>query len=164
MAEPLFRVKMTGFAEMEKLLRELPKAVAKNVLRTAMKDAGQQVVDAAKAIVPKKSRGLEQSITMSVRLSRGQRRRRRKKGDVELFLGPSHPKGAHGHLIEFGHLDKDGNHVAKQPFLRPAWDDRKDQVLKDFSAAMWTAIQKALDKLHTQEWGVFSSMRRRGLL
>ena len=142
MAQPFFRVQLEGYAELERALRELPKAAAKGVLRTAMRKAGQQVVDAASAAAPKDTGALAESLALSTRLTKGQRRRRRKKGDVELFLGPTYPSGAHGHLVEFGTA-----HMAKRPFLRPAWDGLVDNVLKDFGNAMWAAIEKAARRL-----------------
>lgn len=141
MANAFVRVEVTGFKELEHALAELPKAVAKSVLRTALKKAGQPVVDAAQSLAPRDTGKLAESIEIKTSLSRRQRRRRQKAGDVEQFIGPS-TKAPHGHLVEFGTVK-----MAPRPFLRPAWDANKDRVLELFAKEMWTAIEKAARRL-----------------
>ena len=34
-----------------------------------------------------------------------------------------------------------------QPFLRPAWEQHKDQILEDFSKALWIQIEKSAKRL-----------------
>lgn len=141
MAEPFFRVEVTGFKELERALRELPNAVAKGVLRTALKKAGQPVVDAAIAMAPRDTGKLAESIEIKTSLTRRQRRRRRKAGDVEMFIGPS-TAARHGHLVEFGTVK-----MAPRPFMRPAWDGNKERVLSLFVAEMRKAIDRAVKRL-----------------
>jgi HK97 gp10 family phage protein len=133
---------MLGFKELENALLELPKAVAKGVLRTALKNAGEPVVSDAQRNVPVLTGELLGSIDIRSTLSKRQRRGRAKAGDVEMFIGPSWPKGAHGHLVEFG-----TSKMAARPFLRPAWDANKERVLASIGRELWTAIEKAARRL-----------------
>jgi len=142
MARNAFRVEMTGFKELENALLELPKAVAKNVLRRALMKAGRPVVEGAQANAPVRTGQLQKDIDIRARLVRRQRRGRAKAGDVEMFIGPAFPGAAHGHLLEFG-----TSKMAARPFLRPAWDAAKDGVLKAIGSELWTAIDKAAKRL-----------------
>jgi len=142
MAQPAFRVEMLGFRELEQALLELPKAVAKSALRQALKKAGQPVVADAQRKVPVLTGELLGSLDIRSTLSKRQRRGRAKAGDVEMFIGPSWPKGAHGHLVEFG-----TSKMAARPFLRPAWDANKERVLAAIGKELWASIEKAARRL-----------------
>lgn len=142
MANEFFRIEVTGFRELERALLELPNAVAKSVLRKALKKAGAPVVDAAQSLAPRATGALAESIEVKSSLVRRQRRRRRKQGDVELFIGATWPTGAHAHLLEFG-----TSKMAKRPFLRPAWDANKGRVLDIFQNELRIAIVKAARRL-----------------
>jgi HK97 gp10 family phage protein len=133
---------MAGFKELENALLELPKAVGKKVLREALKKAAQPVVWDAQRNVPVLTGELLGSIDIRATLSKRQRRGRAKAGDVEMFIGPSWPKGAHGHLVEFG-----TSKMAARPFLRPAWDANKNGVLASIGRELWIAIDKAAKRL-----------------
>lgn len=81
---------------------------------------------------------LEESIIIG-RVS--SRHRRHQKSDLEMAVGPRGGKGgvAYAAQQEFGNI----NHGA-QPFMRPAWDSTKMNVLVTFKEEMWTNIEKAL--------------------
>jgi len=66
------------------------------------------------------------------------------RGAVVVFTGPKWPEGAHGHLVEFGHLQtlKDGTviQVPPNPWLRPA----VEATLSQQKAVILDGLQKAV--------------------
>jgi HK97 gp10 family phage protein len=57
---------------------------------------------------------------------------------VEVVIGP-HDGAFYASLVEFG-----TQHSSPKPFLRPAWDAGKMQVLDGVGDDMWAEIKKAL--------------------
>lgn len=58
------------------------------------------------------------------------------------YAGIRPRKMPHGHLVEHGH---GGTHPAPpHPFVRPAWDETKDQVERDIAAGLGKVIEGAL--------------------
>lgn len=156
------RFEIVGVKELERALAQLPKSVSKGVLRSALKTAGQPVVAAAKANCPRDRGDLAESITIRSTLSRRQRRRRRvrQRFAAEMFIGPSWPQGAHGHLVEFG-----TSKMPARPFLRPAWDANKRRALDTIGKEIWRAIAKAARRLAKRaEAGKLSAKQARELL
>ena len=134
----IVRVKVDGFKEIKKALDELGKAATDSVLRSALRKAGRPVADTAALLAPKRTGGLASSIDIRTTLTSRQKRfSPKQKGEVELFIGPSHPTGAHGHLLEFG-----TSRMAARPFLRPAWDTHKESVLRTLEKEIWDAIER----------------------
>jgi len=132
-------VELRGYEELMEALRELPKALHKGVLRSALKKAGEPVVNLATALAPRAFGKLAGSIDLQTTLTKGQRKGRAKwPGTVEVFIGPTWPQGAHGHLLEFGTIK-----MGAQPFLRPAWDSLGDHTLRLFRDELADAIEKA---------------------
>lgn len=148
---------ISGAKELEKALKQLPKSTSKSVLRTALRNAAKPTVNMAKATAPVGPTGnLRSSITAKTSLSKSQKKRRQKVGDVEMFIGPTAP---HGHLLEFGTVK-----MAPRPFMRPAWDSTKQEVLDSIEKELWQAISKAASRLAKKaEAGTFSRTARRAL-
>lgn len=140
MAKPLMVGKIEGLKELDRALKQLPKATAKRVLRAALKKAGQPIAADAASRAPRLTGRLAESVTVKTTLTKGQRRKSRKeKGAVVMFIGATRPTA---HLIEFG-----TQKMAARPFLRPAWDSGKMQVLATMKKELWKAIQKAAKRL-----------------
>jgi len=138
-----------GAKELENALNELPKSMSKSALRTALTKSAQPVVEAAKRYVPVDTGELRDSITTGTKLTKNQRRFQLKVGGAQIFIGASWPKGAHAHLVEFGFMLTGHEpskvrirHIPAQPFLRPAWDENKDQVLARIGGELWKALLK----------------------
>ena len=103
----------------------------------ALDNAGEITAKAARALAPVDSGGLRESIDVSGTLSRAQKAQHTKQAEQERFIGPdSRPQG---HLREFG---SDGN--PPEPFMRPAWDQTKEQVLDRIGDELWVGIEKAV--------------------
>jgi len=99
-------------------------------------------MELAQAKAPTDSTDLAYSISIGNRV-RGQKRTQ--KSDLEVYVGPAGGKGgiAYAGQQEFGNA----NHAA-QPFMRPAWDATKLEVLVIFGNEMRTNLERALKRHH----------------
>jgi len=153
MTRPAHNVQMNieGMDELNRNLTELKRSQAVSVVRRALIASAAPTVEAAKASVPVDDAQLKDSIGASVKLTTRQMRRHRKtKGDVTVFVGPSAP---HAHLVEFGtspHPNK-GRYAgtmhpgtAPQPFMRPAWESTKMEVLETLKKKLWEEMTRRL--------------------
>lgn len=136
------RVTIEGLDELQTALRKLPDATAKNVVRRILRARAQPIADRAEQLAPEDQGDLKDSIAVSTRLSKRQKRMHRKVDphDIEVYVGPGPLPQAH--LQEFGTQ----NHQAK-PFMRPAWDAEKNKVLHNLRVDLWNEIQKAAARL-----------------
>jgi len=143
MAGETFRIELRGAKELERALRQLPKAVGKSVLRSALKKALEPTRAEAERRAPRRSGRLAGSYVIKASLTKGQRRgRRRRPGAVEISVGSTDPKA---HLLEFG-----WKFAAPQPHFRPAWDANKYKAALTVEAEIWAALRKAAKRLHGQ--------------
>lgn len=148
-------VKIEGLRELEQALGELPKATAKNVLRRTLTEAAKPLVSAAQQMAPdrggKPPNDLANSITISSRLNKNQKRATRgnEKDFVEMYVGPdvSVPM-PHGIFQEYGTV-----HHGPQPFMRPAWDGNKMAVLETIKDELGAQIMKSAARLARKRGG-----------
>ena len=130
------RVRFEGGRELDAALNQFTAAKRRAIGRVALDNAGEITAKAARSLAPVDSGGLRESIDVSGTLSRAQKAEHTKKAEQERFIGPdSRPQG---HLREFG---SDGN--APEPFMRPAWDQTKGEVLDRIGDELWVGIEKA---------------------
>lgn len=134
------KVRVLGLSQLEQGLSELPRATGKNVLRRVLRQRGEPIAERARNLAPIDEGDLKDSIAVSTKLSRSQRRKRRKKATVEMFVGP----GTHPQAItqEFGTWFH-----PQQPFMRPAWAAEKGRILEDLSGDLWTEIDKSAQRI-----------------
>jgi HK97 gp10 family phage protein len=113
------KLDLTGDKRLIRAMTELPVKVQKKVLRSAVAKGGRIVRKAVKAATPVgKTKNLKRNAFMRTRTYGGQ--------TVAAIIGHKWPKGAHAHLVEFGHA---GPHPAPpHPFMRLAWDATKAQA------------------------------------
>lgn len=142
-------IRVEGLKELEKSLRELPKATGKNVLRRVLRKRAQPLADDMRAKAPDdpetSGKDLHTSIGVGTRLSRNQGRLHRKmfrddKASVEMFVGAGALPQAH--MQEFGVVHHD-----PQPFARPAWDENKMAMLDGIKDDLWQEIEKSAKRL-----------------
>lgn len=141
-------LKLSGFKEMDLVLRQLGTVTAKRVGDRAMKKALAPVAAAANGMLPK---GME-PVIVSSRLNKSQARefRPERSDNVRtMFVGsPS----ALAHLEEFGtgpRFHKSGKFTGAmpaRPFMRPAWDSTKAEVLARLGADLAREIEKAVGR------------------
>ena len=141
-------LKLTGFKEMDLVLRQLPKATAKRVADRAIKQALAPVAAAANAMLPK---GMP-PVIVEKRLNKNQAKQfRGTEGETvrTMFVGSPSPRA---HLEEFGtgpRCHKSGKYVGimrARPFMRPAWDMTKQQVLDRLRVDLAREIEKAVGR------------------
>lgn len=138
-------VRIEGLRELDRALAELPKSTGKNVLRRVLRKRGQPLADAMRGRAPKETESLIESIGVSTKLSKRQRKLHRKmfrndKASVEVFVGAGTDPAAVQQ--EFGNV----NH-GPQPFARPAWDAEKNSILDGIRDDIAEEIGKAADRL-----------------
>lgn|SRR5690554_2070121 len=134
------KVRVLGLSQLEQGLSELPRATGKNVLRRVLRQRGEPIAERARNLAPVDEGHLKDSIGVSTKLSRSQRRKRRKRAAVEMFVGPGgHPQAITQEFGTFFH--------PPQPFMRPAWAAEKGSILEDLSGDLWTEIDKAAQRI-----------------
>jgi HK97 gp10 family phage protein len=135
-------MKMEGLSEAKQALRELPDSTAKNVLRRVGRVCLQPMADHAKSLAPVEDGTLRDSIRVGTTLTRRQKSMHTKLGpdDVEIFMGAGGLPQAH--MMEFGTVD-----VTARPYMRPAWDRGKDDLLQRVADSLWVEIEKAAARL-----------------
>jgi len=146
-----------GWRDLAKALEDLGNAPAiKNTAKRALLDAGEIIARAARRRVRRGRTGnLQENIDVQTTLSPRQRAGRRGIGrsGVEVFVGPTWPKGADGVLVEFGttnrHTKKGAarGSTAAQPFMRPAWEEGKHQVLTEFGVRLGLEIEATAKRI-----------------
>jgi HK97 gp10 family phage protein len=133
-------LRIEGLAELQAKFRQLSTATKKSTLRRVGMKVLKPIADRARVLAPRLSGSLKRSIKVSTRLSRRQYLLERAKGDdVNVFAGAGALPQAT--LQEFGTSE-----LPAQPFMRPAWDAGKDQLLTDVKNELWSEIQKAVSR------------------
>lgn len=126
-------LKITGLAELDRALQDLPAKIERSVLRGGLRAGAKVIEAAARARVPAKSGALRESIRVSMRVRRGRVAARIIAGNKQAF---------YAHMVEFGtahHWIKPRNRKSlflaglfrelvdhpgarQKPFMRPALD------------------------------------------
>lgn len=131
------RVDFVGGKELDAALNQFTPSKRRAIGRVALDNAGEITAKAARALAPRDSGGLAESIDVSGTLSRAQKSQHTKAAEQERFIGPdSRPQAVQQ---EFGNA----NHPP-QPFLRPAWDETKNEVKDRIGDELWVGIEKAV--------------------
>lgn len=140
-----------GLSELDKALGELPKAVARGVLRrVGLKALAPFVekwkslapVDADPASTPNRPPGTyRDSIHAGTKLNASQAKTARREGKsfAEVYAGTNDPAGVQ---TEFGNV-----HQGAQPAGRTAWDATQDEVLKQIGEQLGPEIEKSAARL-----------------
>ena len=150
--------KIEGLKELDAALAELPKATGKNVMRRVARKALEPVIKAAKPYAPVNKGKLRQSLAVSTKLSKRQaalaRREEAAEGKASITVYAGAAALPHAHLMEFGtkarvqkKTGKSTGSVKPRPFMRPAWDSQRDNVLKIFTGDMMKEIEAAATRL-----------------
>ena len=135
----VIRTRIEGADALDRLLKQLPEKVARNVLRGAVRKGAKVVEAEMRQRAPVGPTGnLKASITQRGVKTKDKRMLTRRVGS---FKGGG-LKGYHAHFIEFGTVK-----MAARPFLRPAWDQTKGEALKVMGKELGRGIEKAALKL-----------------
>lgn len=150
-------LEIKGAVELEAALRALGQdRLIKATNRRALLKAARPMAETAQRNAPKHTGRMAVKIAASSTLSRRQRMSRRgynrdpSVANVYVGTGPRGP----GVLAEFGtgprYTKKPRKFVGAmpaQPFMRPAWEQHKGQVLDDYAAELWIQIEKSARRL-----------------
>lgn len=135
-------IKTEGFREMDAALGEFSKATARNILTRAGLKALEPVAATAKAKAHRLTGKLQDSIDVSTRLGKRQKRLNRQPSTVEVYAGPTASDGENpppqGVWEEFGTEDH-----PPHAFLRPAWDGNQTEVLETVKEELAGELDKA---------------------
>jgi HK97 gp10 family phage protein len=153
-------MKLSGFDDVEAALKELPKATSKNVVKRAMLDAAEPMVQDAKGKAPRREGDLAEGISATAQIVSSQAPFSRKpgKGEVRVFVGPNYKPGTpgyapHAHLVEFGtgpRFTESGasrGQMPAEPYIRPAYDGGKHGFIDRLSQSILAEIEKAKARL-----------------
>jgi HK97 gp10 family phage protein len=146
------KIRLTGVAEIDAVLKGLPKEVNNKLLTSAHTNAAKFLVDKAKLLAPEGPTGnLVDSIGTQATGTKNQRalgetntgpRRGRGKGQ----------RGFAGHLVEYGtkqRKTKKGANRGKmtaEPFMEPAWEQTKGKVEASINDEVGKALVKFMRK------------------
>ena len=125
MAKSTFRVR--GAKELEAKLKKIGSAVQGIMLEKAAMAGGLIIRDRAEELAPHLTGFLEEKIEVQVA--------KKKKDQVQVSIGP-HRRAFYGHMQEFGTV----KHAA-QPFMRPSFDEKKDEATRTTAKFFWGAIR-----------------------
>lgn len=126
-------IQLLGDKELMKLFRQLGPRVQRRILRPAMNVAATPVVKAAKSKAAKRSGLLKKSLGKKVKTYPDH-------GTVVAIVGPrtsvvgevkgrKHWPAKIAHLVEKGHIARDGSYVPPHPFLGLAFGESEGQAL-----------------------------------
>lgn len=149
----LINIDFHGAEDLQKALRDIGKdKTIRTAMRKHLRKATEPTLQMAKNNAPVETGRMKDGIALTGVLSRRQRRGGNYseglgENTVRLFLGAK-PRGP-GVLSEFGtgpRYTKKGKFTGAapaQPFLRPAWEADKYNVLDRFSRSLGPAIERA---------------------
>jgi HK97 gp10 family phage protein len=154
-------VRIEGAAELSAMLNAIPQELRKDIITTAVRSAASPLVKAAKAmaVTSVDTGALRKSIGFVVRKyksgvnavavvgpRRGYYRNGRKLGTKASRKGADSP-AKYAHLVEHGHVSRNGSFVAGHPFLRPAVAVAGSQVKNALIEGVGKGIEKVRAKL-----------------
>ena len=179
-----FGFEVFGFKELDDALQELQDiGTQKRVLISAMKKALEPVAELARQNVPVDSGDLRETIIVSTKITKRQARfARANKGVPRVYVGTNYPSA---HLVEFGTGPRTTGFVKKkvlasggniygtvavvgampaQPFLRPAFEQKRTFVLAKFGEEMGKTLERTARRLKKQsDKGKLSKSGQRAL-
>lgn len=155
MGNKLLRLELVGADDLEAALRAL--GDSKNIRRAidkALLIAAEPTAKRARALAPRLTGRMAEGVDVSTTLSR--RQRSGKGGHVAargnydpfasfVYIG-AHPMGP-AVLAEFGTTSrntktgKSTGAMPAHPFMRPAWEEGKFQILETFQKLLWVTIE-----------------------
>lgn len=137
-------VKLEGLADTVSNLNLLSKATQRNAVRRTLIKAGDVVADVASRIAPHERGVLAFSITVATQLTRRHKAEQRDRGsEVEVYVGPS---GGQGALFYASHVEFGTIVTPAQPYLRPAWDGTRTQVLATIVSGLKVEVDRAAQR------------------
>ena len=132
-------VEVEGLSDLLDNLEDLKQSTQVNVQKRALTKAAEPIAKTAQSLAPVGTGKLERSITIGTRLSGSQKEGFEKESAVEIYIGPAPLVQAI--TSEFGTFRQ-----SPRPFMRPAWDENKEEALTLIVSELWSEILKAADR------------------
>lgn len=147
---------LAAVLDLQKTLAGISEEIRAEVIVDMVAEGAKPLVRSIKAKVPVDLGNLKASITTGLRIKKrkgtavayvgpevggyykGGKRLNKKKDDLRGSSGPSR----YAHLVEFGHVARDGSRVEAKPFMRPGTDESINQV----QAKLVVGFQKGLTR------------------
>lgn len=145
--------KITGAKELQKKLRELGPKIEKKVMRQALR-AGAKIIQAeAKKLAPVDSGELRAGIKVRAV-------KKRKPGQVRIRVSTGEDDAFYGFFVEYGYMKQETRRlpdgkiislkrgqgtptfVPPRPFVRPAFETKKEEATKAITAAIAAGIER----------------------
>ena len=160
-------IRLDGFAELEETLTGLSNATfAKSIVRASLRKAAKPLIQSARAKVMGYSPTVGKSITVNYEskdgatIAIGPKRKNDKlvylSGDLAMFAAGTGRNPWFAHFIEFGtsgigRFKKKGRTRYREdqparPFMRPAFEETKEEMMENFKTSVWESITKYLNK------------------
>lgn len=142
-------IRVDGFKELDAALKEMKTATARGTVRRAMMKAFQPMADDASSLAPDDPRtpspDLHRAIKVGDTLKAGRSMSTKgfgfKDGQVTVWMGPTREGYPQAMMQEFGTVNQPA-----QPYMRPAWDAGKGQLLEDLKANLAAEITKTAER------------------
>ena len=129
-------VTVTGFAELERALKALPRAVELRVARATLRDLAEPLRAGMAQRAPR-SRFAKWHLADSIVI----KPIKEENTTVSIAVGPER-YFFYGRFVEWG-----TSRSPAHPFMRPAWDEFKPYALEALGAALWARITAAARRL-----------------
>lgn len=127
-------VTITGVKEIDRALAQLPPKVAKKVIRQAIRQALKPVAQRAKLLAP---RGETGQLKRAIKVRAMPRRRGRIGLEVRVGEGDFKGETFYAAFVEYGTSKMD-----KKPFMRPAFDQTKDEARNEAIRLIRAGIER----------------------
>lgn len=169
-------VEIKGLAELDKLLKELPTKIERNVIRGALRAGQKQMQDAAKARLRQNGSVRTGALERSIRIRF--KRKSERYGWIRSYLIAGNKEAWYSHLIEYGtgsfyagqgrskrqpYEIKPKNKkslffagiarklithpgIEPRPFMRPAWDATNQQSVESIAEYIRIRLPKEIKK------------------
>lgn len=141
-------ISVTGVAEIDKVLRELPKQMTHTILGAAHAAAAKPLVTKAKLLAPEGPTG---NLVDSIGVSKTNIKKADKLGEVRV--GPRKKggfRGFAGHLVEYGtrrrRTRKGANRglMKPKPFMKPAYHQTKSEVERQIGVSIGKVMVRTM--------------------
>lgn len=149
----MIQLKVVGAREIDRILKELPKALSDSAIASANMAAAKPLVEREKLLAPEGPTG---NLVDSIGAERAPKKSARVAGLVKV--GPRRRgryKGFAGHLVEFGtkrrETDSGANRgvMPKKPFAKPAFNMTKSTVERLIETSLSKSVVKVMKKYNT---------------
>ena len=134
------RVQILGSDEVSLLFRNIDR-ISENTLDSAAKDGAEIVKKDAKERVPVDTGDLQGAIDI---IRKEKTKNTTKKAAYQVgvrWKSKKSPDGVnYGAAVEFGHKTKDGKQVPTKPFLRPAVDSNRGEIMSTVLRKFYEAL------------------------